>query len=375
MKIGIDGRAAKWYRGTGIGTYTYQLIKSLNNIDLLNDYLIFMPEDYHKELSLKENFNVKAITKNMVNNFWDEVNIPNILENKEVELYHIPQNGVGLPPKKNCHFVITLHDVIPYKMPETVGERYLNIFLNEMPSIVSRCDGIITVSNYSKEDIAKAFNFPKEKIYVTHLASEEIYKPLNIDFCKNFIKENYGINEDFILYIGGFSPRKNILGLIEAFSNIVNKNKKNIKLVIAGSKGISYEMYKNRTINLKVEEDVLFPGFIPLNHLPLFYNAAELFVYPSFYEGFGLPPLEAMSCGTPVIASNITSIPEILDNGAILINPSNSEELYDAIIKVLEDKNFKNDLILKGLVRSSEFNWNKTAKETLLSYNKIINNF
>lgn len=375
MKVGIDGRAAKWYRGTGIGTYTYQLINSINNIDELNKYLLFMPDSCNFDIELKRNFAVKNIVQNSSNNFWDEVNIPNILSEDEIELYHVPQNGVGLPFEKKSLFTITLHDVIPYKMPETVGERYLKIFNEAMPNIVSKCDGIITVSEFSKKDISKAFNYPEHKIFVTHLASEDIYRPLDKDTCGKYINKNYGINDDFILYIGGFSPRKNILGLIEAFSKLVENRNKNLKLIIGGNKGISYEKYKTRAEELGISNQVIFPGFIPLEDLPMFYSACEFFVYPSFYEGFGLPPLEAMACGTPVIASNITSMPEILGDSALLINPYNIDELYQAMKSLLEDEGLRLSLILRGIVKNAQFNWNQTAKDTLIAYNKIINNF
>jgi glycosyltransferase involved in cell wall biosynthesis len=373
MKIGIDGRAAKWYRGTGIGNYTYQVINSLNQLDTCNNYLLFMPDKCRNDINFNKNFNVRNIRENSGNGFWNEVNIPNILHYNEVELYHVPQNGIGLPMDKPCKMVITLHDIIPYKMPETVGPSYLKIFLEQIPKIVPQCDGIITVSNFSKEDIMREFDYPGEKIFVTHLAPEDIYKPKDKRFSKGLINKLYGIENDYILYIGGFSPRKNIIGLIEAFSKLVLKHKKDIKLVIAGKKGLSYERYRNRAESLGILDKVLFPGFIPIEHLPFLYSAAELFVYPSFYEGFGLPPVEAMACGTPVIASNTTSIPEIVGNNALLINPWDTEELFQAMLKTLEDSSLRESLITKGFIRSSELSWDKTALHTLKAYNKIIN--
>ncbi|MCT8975770.1 glycosyltransferase family 4 protein [Clostridium sp. CX1] len=372
MKIGIDGRAAKWYRGTGIGTYTYQLINCLNRIDTINKYLLFMPENCKHDMSLKGNFYLNNITEGSSSSFWDEVNIPNILKDKNIQLYHVPQNGVGLPIDKNCRFVITLHDIIPYKMPETVSDRYLEIFSKEIPKIVSNCDGIITVSNYSKKDIIEAFNFPENKVYVTHLASEDIYKPLDKTVSKYIAKRYYSIDGDFILYVGGFSPRKNIIGLIESFSKLVSTYKKDIKLVIAGKKGKSYDIYKSRADELHISDKVLFPGFISIEHLPYIYNASKLFVYPSFYEGFGLPPIEAMSCGVPVIASNITSVPEVVGDGGLLINPKDIDNLCNAMFRILSDDLLREKLISAGLTKASGLSWEKTAKDTIGIYNKII---
>ncbi|MBE6050364.1 MAG: glycosyltransferase family 4 protein [Clostridium sp.] len=367
MKISIDGRAAKWYRGTGIGTYTHQLISNLNSVDFYNDYLIFLPDGSSLN-NLNSNFKVEKVKPSLKDNFWDEVSVPNILDDSNIEIYHVPQNGVGLSQNISCNKTITLHDIIPLRMPETVSDRYLRIFNNELPNLIPNCEGIITVSEFSKEDIAKEFNFPKDKIYVTHLAAEKIYKPLNKNKCKAILNNKYSISNDFILYVGGFSPRKNILGLIEAYSLVPNAIRKNKKLVITGKKGFSYDIYKNKAEKLHILDDVIFTGFIPLEDLPIFYNAAETLVYPSFYEGFGLPPLEAMACGTPVITSNVTSLPEVCHDSALLINPYNVDQLSYAIERVLSDETLVLNMMKKSLIRSSNFSWKNTALKTIEAY-------
>ncbi|KOF56739.1 MULTISPECIES: glycosyltransferase family 4 protein [Clostridium] len=372
MKIGIDGRAAKWYRGTGIGTYTYELINNINKLDFSNDYFIFLPDTTSFDINLNNNFKLRNINVNIKNNFWDEVNIPNILKDNEVELYHVPQNGVGLPMDKKCKFIITLHDIIPYKMPETVSSRYLKIFNEELPKIISLCDGIITVSNFSKNDIAKAFNFPKDKIFVTYLSAEEIYKPLDKIKSKKIIEKKYGISEDFILYVGGFSPRKNIAGIIKAFAQIRSRIDENLKLVIAGKKGISYSIYNSLTEKLNLTSKVIFPGFISLCDMPYLYNSAKLLVYPSFYEGFGLPPLEAMACGTPVIVSNSTSLPEIFGKSSIMVNPHNTDALGESIYECLENNILRRQLTSRGFSLCKNLTWQNTALSTINSYKSVL---
>lgn len=371
MNIGIDVRAAKWYRGTGIGTYTYQLINAINNLNLHSGFTLFS-DDSNIDINLNSNFKFETLPTTKSNNFWDSVKFPASLSPNSVSLYHSPQNGIGLPLDHNVPFVITLHDTIPIHMPETVGENYLNIFNTEMRSIVAQCDGIITVSEFSREDIAKDFNFPKEKIHVTHLASEPIYKPINKAICTNILKQYYSLPDNYILYVGGFSPRKNISGLIEAFSKIENKLPSDMKLIIAGTKGKSYSIYKSLTEKLKVTEKVLFPGFIEMNHMPHLYSGASLLVYPSFYEGFGLPPIEAMACGTPVIASNATSIPEILGDSALFCNPHHIDDLSDKILLAIYDNTLRKELIEKGFIKSNSLTWEATAKNTLTAYENII---
>ncbi|MGL5152584.1 MAG: glycosyltransferase family 4 protein [Clostridium sp.] len=372
MNICIDGRAAKWYRGTGIGTYTHQLITYLNTLDFKDQYLLFLPEDSSIE-NLNNNFHVESVETNPNNNFWDEVRVPNILNDKAIELYHVPQNGVGLSTSITCSKVITLHDIIPLRMPETVSDRYLKIFNDDLPKSLPSLDGIITVSEYSKKDISKEFNYPLDKIFVTPLAAEKIYKPMSKCKCKSIIKDKYGIEDKFILYVGGFSPRKNILGLIEAFSIIPMEDRLNTKLVIVGKKGPSYENYKKRAIKLGIDSDVIFTDFIQLDDMPIFYNASEMLVYPSFYEGFGLPPVEAMACGTPVITSNVTSLPEVCYDSALLVNPYNIEALSYTMSRVLNDSFLMLTMVKKSLMRSTLFTWNNTAKLTVDAYKSILN--
>lgn len=365
MNIGIDARAARWYRGTGIGTYTYQLIYNINLMDKINRYLLFLQDDNLTDINPGENIDISLISEDKKEDFWNEIDIPNILKDKGIDVYLVPQNGIGLPTDKNCPFVITLHDVIPYKMPETVGLQYLSIYTREIPQIIEKADAIITVSNFSKEDIAKSLGYPKDKIFVTHLAAEDIYYPRNKNYCKNYIKDNYAIEDDFILYVGGFSPRKNITGLIQAFSLIKPKLSKPLKLVILGKKGRSYYDYRDIAYNLGLKEDVIFTGYVPLNELPLFYNAADIFAYPSFYEGFGLPPLEAMACGTPVVTSSVTSIPEVLGEDALYINPKDIYDIGNKLLLLHEDRELHLEMTLRGLKRSSMYSWKKTAIETI----------
>lgn len=375
MRISIDGRAASIYRGTGIGTYTYQLINNLNNIDKNNSYLIFSEENaFTEQISFNRNFKFSQISFNEKTSFWETVKVPNILTDETIDLYHVPQNGVGLPFNTNCKNIITLHDIIPLKMPETVSNRYLKIFNEDLPKILDNCQGIITVSNFSKDDIASSFNISKDKIYVTHLAAEDIYCPLNKFICRNIIEKRYDIYDKFILYVGGLSPRKNILGLIEAYSLLPNLIKDQYKLVITGRKGISYNKYQKRCEELNVDSSVIFTDFLPIKDLSLFYNVAEVLIYPSFYEGFGLPPLEAMACGTPVIASNSTSLPEVCSDSALLIDPYNIYELKDSIENLLTDSRLQLKLIQKGLARSSKFSWNNTAIQTINAYQSTMEN-
>lgn len=367
MKIGIDARAAIWYRGTGIGTYTYQIIKNLSRIDKTNNYRLFWPGNASKDfLEASENFDFDVVGETK-DKFWEEIHIPARLAGDRVDVYHVPQNGIGLPGKKTCPQVVTVHDLIPYIYPETVGRGYQRIFLQEMPRIVEQADRIITVSEHSRRDLKRYFNLPDWKIDVIYEAADDIYRPLDKEACRTSVHQRYGVKERFILYVGGFSPRKNVPGLIRAYQKVI-EDLSDVILVIAGKPVRAFEELVSLVETLGLKDRVVFTGFVPTEDLPVIYNAASLFVYPSFYEGFGLPPLEAMACGTPVITSNVSSLPEAVDDAALAVDPHDVDALAAAMFDALSDPGLAADLIRRGLEKSNAFTWTKAAEQTLASY-------
>ena len=373
MKFSIDARGINLYKGSGIGTYTENLLRELLNIDTKNNYSIFWTGENYE--SYKKDNSKIIFTSKKHGTFYENYYYPNYIEENNIDMHHIPQNGIGLNELYTSSVVVTIHDLIPYILPETVGRGYLQRFLRDMPLIVSNSKIILTVSEYSKRDIMKFFPFVnEEKIFVTPLAANKSYKPLNKSNCVEYIKNKYSISSPFLLYIGGFSTRKNVKELIIAFSKIHKSLKKDYKLVLCGS--IKDEGVKLQDLckELLIDDKIIFTGFIPDDELPLFYNAAELFVYPSLYEGFGLPPLEAMSCATPVITSNSTSIPEVTKDCAILIDPFNKDELASSIINLLNSESLLQEYSQKGYKNSLNFTWKNTAIATLKAYEHAFEN-
>lgn len=371
MRIAIDARGINFYNGTGIGTYTENILKNLINIDTINNYHIFWSGNNY-EFIKKENCKIIMTSKKQQRFFEDHYFPANLLTEK-VDIYHMPQNGIGFSEEISCKKLITIHDLIPYIMPETVGKGYLLKFLKEMPIIIGGCDGIITVSEFSKRDILKFFPIDESKIFVTPLAADKKYTPLDKVHCRNILKDVYNLTDPFILYLGGFSERKNVASVLTAFAKIYKDLNKKYKLVILGGYKDSSQRLIKLTNELKIEPHVVFTGFVQEEHLPIFYNCCDTFVYPSFYEGFGLPPLEAMSCGTPIITSNLTSIPEVVGDGGILINPYDISEISFAIGNLLSNEKLRDELSCKALKRASEFSWQNTAQSTLKVYESIYN--
>lgn len=372
MNISIDARGINLYNGTGIGTYTENLVKELLNIDKEDDFLLFWTGKNYEQYK-KDNCKI-VFTSSRHGGFYENYYFPTFLRNNKIDLHHIPQNGIGLCDNYDTNCVVTIHDLIPYVLPETTGRRYLERFLKNMPSIIDKSKGILTVSEYSKRDILKFFNhIPEDKIYVTPLAANSNFKPLNKDKCRSYIQEKFKFTQPYILYIGGFSLRKNAKDIVLSFDKIYKDLKEPHVLLLAGSIKDEGKKLLDISRSLSSADSIIFTGFIEDELLPTLYNGAEAFVYPSLYEGFGLPPLEAMSCKTPVITSNITSIPEVTGDACILIDPLNRNELENALVNLLNDDDLKNNLAKKGYERSLQFSWRNTAIKTLEAYKKINN--
>ncbi|KRQ87793.1 Alpha-D-kanosaminyltransferase [Caloramator mitchellensis] len=366
MRIAIDARGYNWYAGTGIGTYVQNLLKYMLSIDKQNEYLLYWHGDNYIDLMDK---NVTAcITSKRHHRFFEEYFIPSSLENKKIDIYLLPQNGMGIPIEKKCKIITTIHDLIPYVMPETVGKGYLKKFISQMPRVIENSDCIITVSNYSKKDILRFFDIDEDKVKVIYLAAEKYFVPLDKEYSRNYLSEKYNIQDNFLLYLGGFSPRKNVDSLFYAYSKLLKNLSSDIKLVIIGQSRDDKARLEKLSQELNIQNRVIFTGYVPYEDLPYFYNSCTIFVYPSLYEGFGLPPLEAMSCKVPVIASNQTSIPEIVGDAALLINPYDIGELANSIELLLSCPALQAEYSLKGYERSKNFSWEKTAKETLVTF-------
>jgi glycosyltransferase involved in cell wall biosynthesis len=371
MRIAIDARGINLYTGTGIGTYTENVLKNLINIDTTNDYHIFWSGNNYESIK-KDNCKI-IMTSRKHQRFFEDHYFPENISREKIDIYHIPQNGIGFSEEISCKKIITIHDLIPYIMPETVGRGYLLKFLKEMPLVIENSDGIITVSEFSKQDILKFFPIDEKKIFVTPLAADKKYVPLEKAYCRDFLKNAYNLTHPFILYLGGFSERKNVSSALIAFSKVYKDLDKKYNLVIVGGYKDSSQRLVKLASELGIDSHVVFTGFVPEEHLPIFYNCCDTFIYPSFYEGFGLPPLEAMNCGTPVIASNLTSIPEVVGDGGILINPYDIAEISSAIGNLLSNEKLKEDLSYRGLKRAKNFSWQNTAQDTLNVYENIYN--
>ena len=371
MQIGIDARAALWYRGSGIGTYTYRLIRELLSIDPLNEYQLVYPPA--KWIEVREGFRL-AEGRSKNRRFWQEVQALPDWDAVDLDIYHIPHNGIGLPPgrRRRQRLVISVHDLIPFVLPQTCSKLYLETAIRELPRAVEAADYIIAVSFNTKQDLMRILNVPEEKIAVIYEAAEPIYRPICRHEARQYVESKLGITGPYILNVGGFSRRKNLISLVRVFRRIRDELPQDCQLVlVGGAGGGSYEELRLLVGQWGLENAVRFPGFVPQEDMPYLYNAAELFVYPSLYEGFGLPPLEAMACGVPVAAAAAASIPEVVENGGLLYDPYDEDSLAEALLKVMGDSRLREQLALRGLRQQAKFSWARAAAETWMVYQAL----
>lgn len=240
-----------------------------------------------------------------------------------------------------------------------------------MDLIKNRADAIIAISNHTKMDCIKYLGIPEEKIRVIYEAADEIFKPEKIkEEMKNHLKDKYGIEFPFILSVGTLEKRKNLPNVLKAFYRL-KKTGNHHKLVIVGKIGWKYNKIFSTMEELDLKKDVIFTGYVPDEDLVKIYNAADLFVFPSIYEGFGLPPLEAMACGCPVITSNTSSLPEVVGDAGVTVDPYDDKALADEMHRILSNDGFKTELSKKSLERAELFSWRQTAKETWNVYEEV----
>lgn len=353
MIIGIDGRELERGKVTGIGRYLINFLKYAATTR--KEYQFILYGNQFTNLDFKSpNLTIKIIPERATIT-WDQILLPAYLKRDKVNIFLSPY--IKAPFFSPCPFITTIHDLLFLVTPEYTGWRhkpYNEIFKMFGKAVSKRAKVIIADSEFSKSDIIKIFSVPEEKVHVIQLGISEEYCPVgNIDMIEE-IKGNYGIKGRYIFYVGNFKPHKNVGRLIEAFAE-VSSVFSDIKLVLGGKRDKFVPLLEGLAKKTGIMERIVFTDFIKDEDLPYLYSGAELFVYPSLYEGFGLPVLEAMACGTPVICSNTTSLPEVVGDSGMLIDTGDAKNITSAILTLLKDDKRREILIKKGLERAKGF--------------------
>ena len=380
MRIGIDIRSLQNdSQNRGIGAYTRCLIKSLLSANGQNEYVFFafknkpLPEFLKEEIF--RNVEILQVIPQVkyIRILSAHIIFPYIIAKERLDIFHSLENMV--PVFSQTKKLITVHDFIynDYKVYNKENGLYKNIYFYLRDKTLKYADKIIAVSEYTKKKVMELMGIKKERIEVIYEAASEIFRPIDNSELFLKVREKYHLKSDFILYVGALLQHKNIDGLIRVFEQV---SLKDVNLVIVGPK-VKDNMRYLKSINtlmeqLRIKDRVYILGYIPQEDLLALYNMAKIFISLSFYEGFGLPVLEAMSCGKPVIASQNTSMQELVGSNGILVDPYNIEEIIIAIENLLSDEKLRILLSKKGLQRSGEFSWDKTARETLSLYEDLL---
>lgn len=373
LNIGID---ASFIHGenTGTGEYTKQLISHLSEFDKKNIYMIFPFftyiynehfKNYHPNLS--KNFNIfwLSLPKKIVDFLWNKFYVFRPLYLPRFDIFH--STTFTIPPSTSYkRLIFTVYDVSFFTHPQFHLKENIEHCMIETKEAVKKADVIIAISNHTKNDLIKYFDCPENKIKVTPLACDKIfYKKIN-EKEKNKVFLKYKIYNAFIFHLGSLEPRKNTMGLIKAYRLLPKNIQDKYNLVIGGGKGWMNSSIHDYIRKYSLSDNIKIVGYINNEELPVFYQAAKCFVYPSFYEGFGIPPLEAMASGCPTLVSNTSSMPEICQNGAEYCEPNNIEDICMKIKGLLSSDN--KELIITAKIQSKKFSWSKCIKNTKKIY-------
>ncbi len=371
MRIGIDCRTilnpGKGEQA-GVGHYTYYLVKNLLKIDKRNEYVLFFDYRVTKTKEFKQkNSEIKYFPFSEYKKFlpfsYSHMLISAFLARAKLDLYHSPANVI--PYTYSGPSVITVHDLAIYKHPEWFprGQKFSTRLL--VPKSLNKAKKIIAVSKATKKDIIKLFKIPNQRIEVIY---EGVFREkAKVKF--ESLKRKYKIADNYILFLGTVEPRKNLVGLVHSYNELIKQKRfAKYQLVIAGAKGWKEGEVFKTIRKLKLEDQVRYLGYVAHQDKIGLIKNSTIFIFPSYYEGFGLPILEAMELGAPVITSNTSSIPEITDHSAVHINPAKEEEITKALVKVLGSSALRRKLKHAGYNQAQKFSWQKTAKQTLAVY-------
>ncbi len=370
IRVGLSAQLlslSETYRSAGIHRYIYHLLRALPEAAPEWQWVAFVGEARFRPSAGLTVRRTRWPTANpWVRILWEQGVQPWAIRRERLHLLHAL--AYVTPVIAACPTVVTVHDLSFVRFPAAF--RAMNrLYLQTMTRrSVFRASRVITDSESTRRDLVRLWGVPADRVSVAYPGVEPAYQPASPDRVEAFRRKK-GLPRRYVLFLGTLEPRKNVTGAVEAFARWARTaNTRDVWLIIAGAKGWRYQAIFARVQELGLTDRVRFPGYIPAAELPDWYRAAELLIYPSLYEGFGLPPLEAMACGTPVITSNTSSLPEVVGDAALLVDPYDVEAIADALARLLEDAELRRQLREAGLQRARLFSWERTARETIAAY-------
>jgi glycosyltransferase involved in cell wall biosynthesis len=367
VRIAIDARKLHDF---GIGTYIRNLVRGLAKIDRTTEYVLLSREkDLGFAATLGPNF--RGVPERAGHySLTEQLTLPLAVRRERVDLFHAPH--YVLPLLTPGRTVVTIHDCIHLMFPEYLKHRLGYAYARaSMWTAAHKADRIFTVSEQSKRDILKFFHVPPDKIVVTPNAIDERFSVEPDAEHVTQIRERYQLSHAYILYVGNIKPHKNLERLIEAFHLVRRQGRSEMELLIIGDEISKLQSLRRAVHKYDLHRYVRFHGFVPQETLSVLYRLASVFVFPSLYEGFGLPPLEAMACGTPVVTSNVSSLPEVVGDAAVLVDPYSPQAIADGILKVLQSAHLRADMRQRGFARVKAYSWERSVARVREVYGEV----
>ncbi len=374
LRIVFDARRINDF---GIGTYIRNLIGGLGAVDRINQYFIITGGKEAREIpAVPSNFET-VIHESPRSRLMNAISFGHFLRKFDATLFHIPLNAV--PPLMPKPYVVTVHDMSNLLFGDRRTGVREELRMHWLRQGLLKADRVISVSNATRRDVQNTLGIPANRTRMIYNAPDPIFTApaRGLELEESYrIMERYQINYPFLLYAGTIRPQKNIPRLVEAFAVLRGELARHsvysdLRLIIIGDEISKYPAVRHSVIQSRVENAVRFLGFVPIHTLRIFYKAAAAFVFPSLYEGFGLPPLEAMACGTPVITSSVSSLPEVVGDAAIIVNPENVFDIARGIRESLLDDSLRQRCILNGYEQVRRFSWHRTAEQVLDVYREV----
>jgi glycosyltransferase involved in cell wall biosynthesis len=374
MRIGLDGIPLTKLK-TGVGHYTFELARALALAAPQDEFQLISPssypasrKDFH-EPGAPSNLQVIQAEVNSMSRHWWTIGLPSHIRRNPLAVFH--GTNYDVPLLGSCPTVLTIHDLVSYLHPETLLPRSVRRARYRLPIMARRATMIVTPTSVVRLEVCERLRIKPEKVVVVHEAPRGCFRPLAPNQSLETTKR-LGIEDDFLLFVGTIEPRKNLLTLIRSFENVLKNTSLRPQLVIAGEKGWLTDELFDYVKNCDFGDRLRWTGYVSDQDLCALYSSCRTFIYPSIYEGFGLPPLEAMACGAPVISSRIPSIMEVLGAAARLVPPTDADALTKSIIELWENSAERLRLSEAGQARAAEFSWEATARQTREVYSAAL---
>lgn len=365
MRIGVDSRPLREKQTSGIPMYVRNLLEQLARLDHENEYVLYAHKSFDFPIP-NHRWSKRYGAATRYGSVWMQAELPLWLRRDKIDIFWGTQHILPLLMPKRIKAILTVHDLVHQVFPETM--KILNYYINKfvIPPSIERTDVIVAISKWTLKDVLTYLNPEGKLMFVNHLGVGKQFYPRDREAAARRVHSVHGIRRPYLLTVGTFEPRKNIQGTIKAFARIADRIPHHLALV--GQKGWKTDDLDQLIHQSSIRDRIHPLGYVSDDVLPDIYAAADAFIFPSLYEGFGLPPLEAMASAVPVVCSNVSSIPEIVGDAALLVNPNSPEEIAEGIVSVVENKELRDRLIDRGLARAGEYTWEKTARRMMDIY-------